>query len=269
MRAGILLALLLLGAAPAPQTPAPVAPAPVPTAVPEPAPPVAAAVVVARLPHDPRAFTEGLFYRDGAFFEATGEVGRSFIRKVDPATGRVLKSVTIAAPYFGEGIAPVGNQIVSLTWQHHIGFRWTIDGFRKVGSFSYPGEGWALTGDGRELVMSDGTAALRFLDPRTMAERRRLAVTYRGRPLAQLNELEWVDGEILANVWHTDAIVRIDPASGKVVGVIDLSALTAEVHPTEAEAVPNGIAWDAAHRRLFVTGKDWPVIFEIAPPSQH
>lgn len=229
--------------------------------------PVTKARVIARLPHDPAAFTEGLFWRDGAFYESTGEVGASSIRKVDPRTGRVLHSVAVPPPYFGEGIVASGKQIISLTWKGGIGFRWSLEGFKRVGSFRYRGEGWALTNDGASIIMSDGTAQLRFLDPNTLAERRTLDVTIRGKPLPRLNEIEYVEGEILANVWHTNAIVRIDPATGIVKGVIDLSALTAEVKPTDPEAVPNGIAWDAKHRRLYVTGKRWPVLFEIAPPK--
>ncbi len=231
------------------------------------APPVTKAHVIARLPHDPTAFTEGLFFSGGAFYESTGEVGHSSIRRVDPATGKVVRQITIPPPYFGEGIAQVGKQIVSLTWQHGIGFRWSADRFRKLGEFHYTGEGWALASDGRMLVMSDGTPTLRVLDPKTLAVKRRIAVIFKGKPLELLNEIEIVDGEILANVWHTSAIVRIDPASGKVIGVIDLSALVAEVDASDPEAVLNGIAWDARHRRLYVTGKMWPTMFQIAPPK--
>jgi len=225
--------------------------------------PITKAQVIARLPHDPTAFTQGFFFRDGAFYESTGNVGRSTIRKIDPKTGNVLRQMTIPPPYFGEGIAPVGDQIVSLTWQHGIGFRWRASDFRKLGAFRYSGEGWALASDGRMLVMSDGTPTLRVLDPKTLAVTRKIAVTFKGRPLDRLNEIEIVDGEILANVWHTNAIVRIDPASGKVIGVIDLAALAAEVDARDPEAVPNGIAWDAKARRLYVTGKMWPTVFEI------
>ncbi|MES1976077.1 MAG: glutaminyl-peptide cyclotransferase [Pseudomonadota bacterium] len=241
--------LLLLAAAPAPQ-----------------ALPIEAAQVVRTLPHDPDAFTEGLFYKDGYLYESTGRVGQSTIRKVDPETGRPVRSITVPPPYFGEGIAPVGRQIVSLTWQHHIGFRWTLDGFRKLGHFTYRGEGWALTSDGKSVIMSDGSASLRFLDPATMKERRRLAVTANGQPLDQLNELEYVDGEILANIWRTNDIARIDPATGKVVGWIDLTDIVRTVRPTDPDAVANGIAWDEKRRRLFVTGKNWPLLFEIKPP---
>ncbi len=245
-----LLPLLLLGA-----TEAPVAL------------PVQVATVIKRLPHDRHAFTEGLFIRDGFLYESTGQVGQSSISKIVLETGKVRRRVTVPAPYFGEGIIAWGKQIISLTWQHHKGFRWTLDGFKKVGSFEYPGEGWALTSDGRSIIMSDGTDQLRFLDPASLTETRRISVTIDGKPLPQINELEYVDGEILANVWQTDFIVRIDPATGKVIGIIDLRALTRSVNPTDPNAVPNGIAWDAPHRRLFVTGKLWPVLFEIAPPK--
>lgn len=225
--------------------------------------PVVAAEVVARLPHDPAAFTEGFFVSDGAFYESTGQVGRSFIRRVDPKTGKTLRQVEVAAPYFGEGIAAVGREIVSLTWQHGIGFRWRAADFRKLGEFRYSGEGWALASAGPLLVMSDGTPTLRVLDPKTFAVKRTIRVTLRGQPVDDLNEIEIVDGEILANVWHANAIVRIDPASGAVKGLIDLTALVREVNPSDPEAVPNGIAWDAKARRLYVTGKLWPTVFEI------
>ena len=228
---------------------------------------VTPARIVARLPHDPRAFTEGLFFRDGAFYESTGEIGRSTIRKVDPVTGKVLKSVTIPPPYFGEGIAPLGDQIVSLTWQHHLGWRWSRDTLKRLGSFGYAGEGWALAAGRHELYMSDGTSNVRVLDPKTLAVTRTIAVTYNGAPLALINEIELVDGMLLANVWKTAAIVRIDPANGRVTGVIDLSPLVREVAATNPEAVPNGIAWDAKRRKLYVTGKLWPTIFEIVPPT--
>jgi len=248
--------LLLLAAAPAP---------PAPESRPVPNDP---AEIVRTLPHDPKAFTEGLFYRDGYLYESTGEVGHSTIRKVSVETGKVVQSVTVPPPYFGEGIVAFGKEIISLTWQQQLGFRWSIDTFRKRGTFHYPGEGWALTTDGKFIIMSDGTASLRFLDPVTLIERRRLDVTASGVPVDQLNELEFVDGEILANVWRTNDIARIDPATGHVLGWIDLTALAASVHAADPDAVPNGIAWDAAGRRLFVTGKDWPVMFVIKPPRQ-
>lgn len=230
--------------------------------------PIETAQVVARYPHDSRAFTEGLLYHDGALYEATGEPGRSSIRKVDLKTGKVLQKVEIPPPTFGEGIAIWKDEIVSLTWKQHTGWRWSLQDFRKLSEFHYPGEGWALTSDGAHLLMSDGSDQIRVLDPETMKELRRIGVTANGRPLDNINELEWVDGEILANVWMTNAIARIDPATGKVTGWIDLSALTAEVDPRGPDDVPNGIAWDAAAKRLFVTGKDWPTLFEIKVPKK-
>lgn len=230
--------------------------------------PVERAHVIREYPHDSRAYTEGLFYLDGFLYEATGEVGRSGLRKVDLPTGKVLAQVPVNPPLFGEGIAPWGNMIVSLTWKNGIGFRWSRDGFKKLSSFRYPGEGWALTGAGKDLIMSDGTATLRFVDPTTFRIRRRLQVTADGHPVTQLNELEYVDGEILANVWLTDRIARINPANGHVIGWIDVSALHARSGRSDLNDVPNGIAWDPAHRRLFVTGKDWPLLFQIAPPKR-
>ena len=249
-RLACLVLLALLGAAPSPDDI-----------------PVVPAQVIRTLPHDNGAFTEGLFYRDGVFWESTGEVGQSSIRKVDPETGRVLRRVAVPPPYFGEGIVAVGKQLISLTWRQGVGFRWAIDTLRRTGSFAYRGEGWALTSDGTSVIMSDGTANLRFLDPVTLRVRHRLAVTANGAPVDQLNELEYVDGEILANVWRTNRIARIDPATGHVIGWIDVSALAATVHLDDPDAVPNGIAWDQAHRRLFVTGKYWPTMFQIAPPK--
>ena len=237
-------------------------------AAPPPALPVQTATVIKRFPHDRSLFTEGLLIHDGFLYESSGQVGRSSIRKIVLATGKVVRKANVPAPYFGEGIVIWGKQLLSLTWQHHKGFRWSLDGFRQLGSFSYPGEGWALTTDGKSIIMSDGTDQLRFLDPVTLAEKRRVRVTLNGSPLPQLNELEYVDGEVLANVWHTDFIARIDPASGRVVGLIDLTALTRAANVADPEGVANGIAWDAAKRKLYVTGKLWPVLFEIAPPKR-
>jgi len=230
--------------------------------------PVESARVIKAYPHDAGAFTEGLFYWRGFFYESTGEIGRSSIRKVDPDTGRVVQSVTVPPPYFGEGIVNWGGEIISLTWQHQTGFRWTIDGFRKRATWHYPGEGWGLTSDGKRIIMSDGTATLRRLDPRTLKVTGTIQVTADGYPVTRLNELEYVGGEILANVWQTNLIARIDPATGKVIGWIDVSALSIAARATGSDAVPNGIAWDAAGKRLFVTGKNWPVMFQIALPGR-
>lgn len=225
--------------------------------------PLERAVVVKRYPHDPGAFTEGLFIDRGQLFESTGMVGRSSVRQVDLKTGKVLKSVEIPPPYFGEGIAPWNGQILSLTWQDGQGFRWNRKSLKKLGTFRYAGEGWALTSTGKELVMSDGTDSLRFVDPASFTVKRTLKVTIRGRPLNMLNELEWVDGQVLANIWMTDFVVRIDPASGKVVGVIDLGDLHRDAGAFGNGQVANGIAWDARAKKLYFTGKEWPWLYEV------
>lgn len=266
IRAPIAALVLLLAACGGPATtaqtpqPQPQAQAAAPAAEPQ----IYDARIVHTYPHDTTAFTEGLFYLDGQLYESTGLSGRSSIRRVRLEDGHVLQSVSLPPGPFGEGIVNWGDQIISLTWQGGIGYRWDRRTFRQLGEWHYPGEGWALTRNATDIVMSDGTAQLRFLDPSTLAERRRLDVTIRGAPLERLNELEWVDGAILANVWMTGTIVRIDPASGRVTGVIDLSALATENARTDPDNVLNGIAWDAAHRRLFVTGKNWAHLYEIA-----
>lgn len=228
--------------------------------------PVKQADILATYPHDPHAYTEGLFYQDGYLYESTGTIGQSGVRKVELKSGRVLASVAVNPPLYGEGIAPWKDTILSLTWKNGIGFRWSRDGFRKLGSFPYEGEGWALATTGAALIMSDGTATLRVINPATFTVIRRLNVTADGQPVTNLNELEYVDGEILANVWLTDRIARIDPASGHVVGWIDLTQLHRKAGTTAENDVANGIAWDSKHRRLFVTGKDWPYVFQIKPP---
>jgi len=218
--------------------------------------------IVRAYPHDPGAYTQGLFYLDGRLYESTGQVGGSTIRQVRIEDGRVLRSVSIPPGQFGEGIVNWGSQIISITWTSGIGYRWDRRTLRRLGQWNYPGEGWGLTQNGADIIMSDGSAELRFLDPATLAERRRLSVTMRGRPLARLNELEWVNGQIFANVWHTAIIARIDPASGRVTGIIDLGLLASENGGGD-DNVLNGIAYDAARDRLFVTGKNWPRLYEI------
>jgi glutamine cyclotransferase len=226
--------------------------------------PVYGYTVVKTYHHDPAAFTEGLFYLNGALYESTGLEGHSWIRKVDLATGKVLQQRAIDPKYFGEGIVAWKGKLVELTWQSQIGFTYDLTTFKPRASFHYVGEGWALTHDDTRLIMSDGTAQLRFLDPVTLAETGRLAITLNDRPLAMINELEWVKGEVLANVWQTNFIARIDPKTGKVTGVIDLSKLVGEEYAKSPKIdVLNGIAYDAAHDRLFVTGKLWPDLYEI------
>lgn len=215
-------------------------------------------------PHDPDAFTQGLFYTDGVLYESTGLNGKSSVRKTDLKTGKVLMKTDIAPDYFGEGITDVGNTIVGLTWTSHVGFVFDKATLKMKQTFSYPGEGWGLANNGTDVFMSDGTAVIRVLSPKTLAEVRRIQVTADGKPIDRLNEMEWVDGELYANVWGSDVIARIDPASGKVVGWIDLSGLLDEKsRASGAVDVLNGIAYDSKKKRLFVTGKLWPKLFEI------
>lgn len=225
--------------------------------------PVAHAEVVKAYPHDPQAFTEGLFYRDGFLYESTGLEGRSSIRKVKLETGEVLQQQALDPQYFGEGIVAWKDRLVQVTWQTQIGFVYDLATFKLLKTFHYAGEGWALTHDDRRIIMSDGTDTLRFLDPVTLKETGHISVTADGEPLRELNELEWVKGEIYANVWQTNRIACIDPKSGHVLRWIDLGNLAASIGNSNADAVLNGIAYDSAHDRLFVTGKLWPKIFEI------
>lgn len=227
--------------------------------------PVYGFVVKNTYPHDPQAFTQGLFIKDGQLYESTGQKGQSSLRRVDLRTGKVLQKKDLADQYFGEGSTPVGDTIVGLTWQSNVGFIYDAKTFALKGRFNYKGEGWGLAGDANNVYMSDGSAEIRVLDPKTLEERRRVKVTADGKPLTQLNELEVVEGEIYANVWGTDVIARIDPASGKVVGWIDLTGLLppAQRGTSNVDAVLNGIAYDSKHRKLYVTGKLWPRLYEI------
>jgi glutamine cyclotransferase len=226
--------------------------------------PVYGYVVKKTYPHDGAAFTQGLFYQDGVLYEGTGQYGRSSVRRVELESGKVLLKRDIPAEYFGEGIAAVGKRLVSLTWMNGGGFLFDLDTLQPQGSFPYQGEGWGLTSDGARLYMSDGTAYLRVLDPNTMRVLRRIHVTADGQNVTQINELEWVEGEIYANIWQTDRIARIDPFSGQVRGWIDLTGLDKLAGIERgSDNVPNGIAYDSAKKRLFVTGKLWPKLFEI------
>lgn len=218
--------------------------------------------VVATYPHDAGAFTQGLFWLDGSLYETTGLVGQSSLRRVSLDDGRVLNKVDIPG-VFGEGSTNWGDQIISITWQDGVGYRWDRASFRQLGTWRYEGEGWGITQNGRELIMSDGSAELRFLDPNTLRETRRVTVTASGRPVDRLNELEFIKGEVYANVWQTSRIARIDPATGNVTGWIDLSQLVRETPGTGYDAVLNGIAYDEARDRLFITGKNWPRLYEI------
>jgi glutaminyl-peptide cyclotransferase len=219
--------------------------------------------VVHAYPHDQRAFTQGLIYLDGHLYESTGLKGQSSLRMEDLDTGTILQHADMPAQYFGEGLTNWGSTLIQLTWQSHIGFVYDRFSFRVLRTFEYSGEGWGLTQDGKNLILSDGTATLRFLDPATFREVRRITVESKGEPVTKLNELEYIHGEIYANIWYTDRIARISPRTGAVLGWIDLSGLLAPDERTNPGAVLNGIAYDAQHDRLFVTGKLWPKLFEI------
>ena len=219
--------------------------------------------LVKSYPHDSAAFTEGLFFHDGALYESTGLEGQSDIRKVRLKDGKVIQRRVLEPRYFGEGIVNWGDRLISLTWRHGQGFVWKLADFAPVGDFRYAGEGWGLTQDGRHIIQSDGSAQLRFLDPDTLAEQRRITVTWNGRAVQRLNELEYVRGEIWANVWYETKIARIDPATGAVIDWIDVTPLVKAAGVRDSEAVANGIAYDAARDRVFITGKYWPKLFEI------
>jgi len=221
------------------------------------------ATVVHRYPHDPQAFTEGLLYHDGFLYESTGRNGQSSIRKVVLRTGTIVQQKDLDPGYFGEGIVTWKDRLIQLTWKNQIGFIYDLATFQQRATFHYAGEGWALTQDSRHIIMSDGTSDLRLLDPDSMTEVGRIHVTCDGRPVHRINELEWVKGEIFANIWVTNFIVRIDPASGHIVGLIDLTDLVNSTVVVSGDNVLNGIAYDAKADRLFVTGKLWPALYQI------
>ena len=219
--------------------------------------------VVAKYPHSTSSYTEGLLYLDGLFYEGTGIEGHSEVLAIEPETGKVLQRAVIPAAYFGEGIVDWGPNLLEWTWQTHTGFLLDRHSLHTLGEFHYSGEGWGMTHTASELVTSDGTATLRFRDPKTFAETHTLVVTDEGMPVQQLNELEYVHGEIYANVWHSDRIARISPKDGRVLAWIDLSGILPEGEKVNGESVLNGIAYDPKTDRLFVTGKQWPWVFEI------
>lgn len=220
--------------------------------------------VVHTYPHDPDAFTEGLFFMDGFLYESTGLEGHSSVRKVKLETGEVVQKHDLPPQYFGEGIVNWKGRIDQLTYKAEVGFVYDLGTFATQGKFEYPGEGWSLTTDGKRIIMDDGTPEIRFWDPETRKELGRITVTDEGNPLKNINEMEWIEGEIWANLWMTDVIVRIDPATGKVVGYINLAGILAESLKVPGETdVLNGIAYDAKTKRIFVTGKKWPKLFEI------
>lgn len=222
--------------------------------------PVCGYQVVAEYPHDPGAFTQGLLYSDGVLYESTGLYGESTLRRVELATGEVLVRKNLGDQYFAEGLALWGDHLLQLTWRENTCFRWDVVTMWPEGSFGYTGEGWGLTHDGRQLVMSDGSSTLTFRDPDTFAVLGSRLVVDGVVPVEDLNELEWIRGEVFANVWYTDLIARIDPDTGRVIAWIDLAGL---LQPGPPPGHLNGIAWDDAGERLFVTGKNWPTLYEI------
>ena len=219
--------------------------------------------VEAKYPHDPRAFTQGLEYHNGYLYESTGLNGQSSLRKVDLKTGEVVKEVNVPAQYFAEGLTILGNKIYQLTWQTKLGFIYDLDTFKQIGQFSYDWEGWGLTNDGQHLIMSDGSNKLRFVDPSTFRIVKSMDVFSQGAPLRELNELEYINGVIFSNIWHSNKIARIDPKTGKLMGFLDLTGLSSGLHLGE-EDVLNGIAYNRNSNRLIVTGKRWPALFVIA-----
>ncbi len=219
--------------------------------------------VVKTWPHDRGAFTQGLIVRDGFLYESTGLNGRSSLRKVNLETGEVMQRETVANQYFAEGLTDWKDRLIQITWQSKVGFTYDLKTLKPKAQFNYDGEGWGITHDTKRLIMSDGTSTLRFLDPESFKQTGTLDVTYQGKPLANLNELEFVRGRILANVWQSNSIVVIDPTNGRVTAQIDLPGVLSPEDRSVAVDVLNGIAYDAKHDRLFITGKLWPKIFEI------
>lgn len=230
-------------------------------------PPLYTYEIINTYPHDPTSFTQGLVFDNGVFYESAGlnaaHSGHSSLRKVEVTTGKVLKKIDVPEPYFAEGLALFDGKLFQLTWENQKGFIYDRDTFEKKGEFPYRGEGWGLTHDGKSLIMSDGTHQIRFIDPVTFQEQRRISVMDKLDRIEELNELEYVKGEIFANIWQTDRIVRIDPKDGTILGWIDLRGLLKDEDQRADTDVLNGIAYDPAQDRLYVTGKKWPKLFEI------
>lgn len=224
--------------------------------------------IVNTWPHDSAAYTQGLVFDNGSLLESTGQLGKSSLRSVELETGKVLKKVDVPRPYFAEGITLLKGKIYQLTWQHGRGFIYDTASFEKLGEFFYQGEGWGLTTDGNSLILSDGTNRLRFLDPDSFQVMKTIAVFGQSTPVNSINELEYVQDKIYANIWHEERIALINPQSGKVDGWIDLTGLRARNQVDDEEAVLNGIAYDETNKRLFVTGKLWPKLFEIRVKGQ-
>ena len=219
--------------------------------------------VINTYPHDRSAFTEGLVFEDGVLYEGTGLKGYSTLRRVKLETGEILKIRELPPQFFGEGVTIYGNKIIQLTWQSHIGFVYDKYSFKLLQEFNYPDEGWGITHNGKHLIMSDGTETLHFLDPETFEEVSQIEVSANDIPVTRINELEYIQGEIYANIWQTERIARIDPLTGQVVGWIDLKGILSPEDDSGTVDVLNGIAYDAKNDRLFVTGKFWPKLFEI------
>lgn len=219
--------------------------------------------VVKAYPHDPEAYCQGLLFDGGQLYESTGRNGTSSVRRVELETGKVLQRTVLPVALFGEGLAKVGDRLIQLTWTSGVARVYDAATLVAQDQFEYEGEGWGLTYDGQHLIQSDGSEVLVFRDPKTFAEVRRVRVTDSGKPVTQLNELEMVEGEIWANVWKYDVILRIDPKTGNVVGVVDMTGIFDRRTVPDPDAVLNGIAYDPGSRRLFVTGKLWPKLFEI------
>lgn len=226
------------------------------------APPEYGYKIVHVFPHDKTSFTEGLEYHDGVLYETTGLEGKSVLRKVRLETGQQLQEIHLPPNIFGEGFTVVGGKLFQLTYKTEIGYVYDFASFKQLSTFAYKGEGWSLTNDGSQIYMDDGSAQIRVWDPATLKEKKRITVHDGARPVPEINELEWVRGEIYANVWKTDRIARISPADGRVVGWIDLKGIL-QSSDREGVDVLNGIAYDPAGDRLFVTGKLWPKLFEI------
>ncbi|TMC17460.1 MAG: glutaminyl-peptide cyclotransferase [Chloroflexi bacterium] len=219
--------------------------------------------VVNSWPHLKTHFTQGLVYYDGKLYESTGQYGSSLLCRLDLKSGEVKKKVDVDRQYFAEGMTILGDRIFQLTWQAHKGFIYDLKDFKRLGEFVYDGEGWGLTNDGQSLIMSDGTDKLRFIDPQSFSVLRTVEVLDKGQPLLDLNELEYIKGEIYANIWHSDRIVRIDPSSGRITAWVDLTGLRQPEDADDSDNVLNGIAYDSKNDRLFVTGKRWSKLYEI------
>ena len=217
--------------------------------------------VVALYPHDSRAFTQGLIFHEGFLYESTGLYGESSLRKIDLRTGKVLLENKIDEIHFAEGLTLFNNLLIQLTWKSHLGFLYEVDTFEYIGSFDFPYEGWGITHDNQNLIISDGSDTLHFLDPKNFLVTKEIQVHLNGLMINQLNELEFINGKIYSNVWHTDLILIINPDDGKVIGWINLTGL--EKQSDLSKNVLNGIAFDQTNNHLFITGKNWPHLYEI------